>query len=175
MKAAVLNTFGAPLAIQTLPDPVLGTGEVIVDVIAAGIAGYAAARFLRRPQLSAGVAGRARAPGGIGRVRATGPDATRLSVGDWVFCDATVRSRDDALDPDMIAARLDLPHRAALPLHRYYHHGSFAEQMLVPTENVTRSATSSRPTQAAGAPSVTLLVPYGGLLGRRSGPARRCW
>jgi len=31
MKAAVLNAFGAPLAIRTLPDPVLGTGEVIVD------------------------------------------------------------------------------------------------------------------------------------------------
>ena len=31
MKAAVLNAFGAPLAIETLPDPVLGTGEVIVD------------------------------------------------------------------------------------------------------------------------------------------------
>jgi len=35
-------------------------------------------------------------PGGIGRVRAVGPDATRLAVGDWVFCDPTVRSRDDA-------------------------------------------------------------------------------
>ena len=32
MKAAVLNAFGEPLVIQTLPDPVLGTGEVIVDV-----------------------------------------------------------------------------------------------------------------------------------------------
>lgn len=41
-------------------------------------------------------------PGGIGRVRATGPDATMLSAGDWVFCDPTIRSRDDPVNPDMI-------------------------------------------------------------------------
>lgn len=41
MKAAVLNAVGEPLAVQTLPDPVLGTGEVIVDVAAAGVTNYA--------------------------------------------------------------------------------------------------------------------------------------
>ncbi len=45
MKAAVLHTFGAALAVETLADPVLGTGEVIVDVIAAGVAGYAGGVF----------------------------------------------------------------------------------------------------------------------------------
>ncbi len=40
MKAAVLNAFGAPLAIQTLPDPVLGTGEVIVDIVATAVTSY---------------------------------------------------------------------------------------------------------------------------------------
>src|SRR5271155_2629075 len=45
MKAAVLNAFGAPLDIETLPDPVLGTGEVIVDVVAAGVTSYAANVF----------------------------------------------------------------------------------------------------------------------------------
>ncbi len=34
MKAAILNAFGSPLAIETMSDPILGTGEVIVDVIA---------------------------------------------------------------------------------------------------------------------------------------------
>jgi alcohol dehydrogenase len=34
MRAAVLKAFGTPLDIQTVPDPVLGTGEVIVDVVA---------------------------------------------------------------------------------------------------------------------------------------------
>ena len=31
MKAAILKAFGSPLAIETMPDPVLGTGEIIVD------------------------------------------------------------------------------------------------------------------------------------------------
>ncbi|EKS73247.1 alcohol dehydrogenase zinc-binding domain-containing protein [Burkholderia sp. SJ98] len=33
MKAAILKTLGEPLAIEDLPDPSLGTGEVIVDVV----------------------------------------------------------------------------------------------------------------------------------------------
>ena len=39
--------------------------------------------------------------GAIGRVRAAGPDATRLVAGDWVFCDPTLRSRDGASTPDI--------------------------------------------------------------------------
>ena len=34
MKAAVLKAFGSPLVVETVPAPVLGTGEVIVDVAA---------------------------------------------------------------------------------------------------------------------------------------------
>jgi len=41
MKAAVLRAFGDSLSIETLPDPVIGTGEVIVDVVATGVASYA--------------------------------------------------------------------------------------------------------------------------------------
>ena len=98
MKAAVLNAFGSPLAIERLPDPVLGTGEVIVDVAAAGVASYAGEVFsgarnypLQLPVVSG--------CGAVGRVRATGPDVTRLAAGDWVWCDPTVavaRRRADA-------------------------------------------------------------------------------
>lgn len=45
MKAAVLKAFGNPLSIETVPDPVLGTGEVIVDVVAAGVLPYAGEVF----------------------------------------------------------------------------------------------------------------------------------
>jgi alcohol dehydrogenase len=34
MKAAILKAWGSPLAIETLSDPVLGTEEIIVDVVA---------------------------------------------------------------------------------------------------------------------------------------------
>jgi len=163
MKAAVLNAFGTPLAIETLPDPVLGTGEVIVDVAAAAIANYAAAVFsgARNYMLELPVVP---GPGGIGRVRATGPDATRLKPGDWVFCDSTIRSRDDAVNPDTMLLGWTYVNAAALPLHRYYHHGSFAEQMLVPTENVTPIGSIDAAEAGRWCAVSQLLVPYGGLL-----------
>jgi alcohol dehydrogenase len=37
MRAAVLEAFGSPLSARDVPDPMLGTGEVIVDVVAAGV------------------------------------------------------------------------------------------------------------------------------------------
>src|SRR5271169_6528989 len=93
MKAAVLKAFGSKLAIETLPDPVLDTGEVVVDVVATGVLPYAREVFSgeRNYMLTLPVV-----PGcaAIGRVRAVGPDATRLAPGDWVACDPTVRSRD---------------------------------------------------------------------------------
>ena len=41
MKAAILKAFGSPLSVEDWPDPVLGTGEIIVDVVAAPILSYA--------------------------------------------------------------------------------------------------------------------------------------
>jgi D-arabinose 1-dehydrogenase-like Zn-dependent alcohol dehydrogenase len=40
MKAAVLKSFGSPLAIEAVPVPVLGTGEVIVDIVATRVLLY---------------------------------------------------------------------------------------------------------------------------------------
>src|SRR5882757_5156452 len=88
MKAAVLKAFGSPLAIESVPEPVLGTGEVIVDVVATRVLAYAnevlsgERKYLLELPIVPG-------PGAIARVRATGPDATRLRPGDWVYCDPT--------------------------------------------------------------------------------------
>src|SRR5215213_8975521 len=134
MKAAVLKAFGSSLELQTVPDPVLGTGEVIVDVVATRVLSYANEVFSgeRKYLLELPVVP---GPGAIGRVRATGPDATHLSVGDWVYCDPTVRSRDDARAPDIILQGLTAGTERAMPLHRYYHDGAWAGQMRLPTEN----------------------------------------
>src|SRR5262245_66002406 len=86
MKAAVLKALGSPLAVETVPDPVLGTGEVIVDVAATKVLAYAGdvlsgqRRYLLDPPVIPGA-------GCIGRVREVGPDAPELKPGDWVFCD----------------------------------------------------------------------------------------
>ena len=163
MKAAVLNSFGSPLAIETLPDPVMGTGEAIVDVVAAPVLSYAGEVFsgARKYLLTLPVAPGA---GAIGRVRETGPDATHLAAGDWVYCDPTVRSRDDALNPDITLQGLSAGGAGGLRLQKHFHHGSFAERMMVPTENAIPvgpiDAADAAPWCAIG----TFLVPYGGLL-----------
>lgn len=163
MKAAVLKSFGSPLAIETVPDPVLGTGEVVVDVVAAGVLSYANEVFSgeRRYQLELPVIP---GPGCIGRVNATGPDATHLKVGDWVFCDPTIRSRDDALAPDITLQGWSARGPAALKLQRHFGQGAFAEKVLVPTENAKPIGAISESDAARWCALTTLLVPYGGFL-----------
>ena len=41
----MLKRFGEPLAIETLPDPGIGTGEVLVDVVATSVLPYSADIF----------------------------------------------------------------------------------------------------------------------------------
>ena len=163
MKAAVLNAFGEPLAIQTLADPAPGAGEVVVDVYAAGVAGYTAGILsgARNYALELPIVP---GPGGVGRVRAVGPDATRLSIGDWVFCDSTIRARDDAVDPATILLGWTGRTAAALPLHRHFHHGSYAERMLVPMETLTPIGAIDPADAGRWCGLSRLLVPFGGLL-----------
>jgi alcohol dehydrogenase len=163
MKAAILKEFGSPLSVETLPDPILGTGEVIVDVIAAPVLSYANEVFSgeRKYLLELPVAPGC---GAVGRVRSIGPDATHLAVGDLVFCDPTVRSRDDVMSPDITLQGLSARGEGGLRLQKHFHHGSFAERMLVPTENAIRIGAINPADAARWCALNTLLVPYGGLL-----------
>ncbi|WP_329046177.1 zinc-binding alcohol dehydrogenase family protein [Amycolatopsis sp. NBC_01488] len=163
MKAAVLEEFGKPLAVRDVPAPVLGTGEVLVDVVAAPVLPYAAEVFRgeRNYLLTLPVVPGA---GAVGRVRATGPDATRLAAGDWVLCDPVIRSRDDALTPDITLQGLSARGEGGVVLQRHFGHGSYAEQLLVPTENAIPLGRVD-PAEAGRWTALSLcLVPYGGLL-----------
>lgn len=91
--------------------------------------------------------------------------ATRLAVGDWVFCDSTVRSRDDVITPDIVLQGLSAGNaEGGLRLQRFYHNGSYAEQMLTPTENVVRLGEFNSRSAPQWCGMGSLLVPYGGLL-----------
>lgn len=169
MKAAVLKSFGSPLVIEDVPEPVIGTGEIIVDVVATRVLSYANEVFSgeRKYLLDLPVIP---GSGGIGRVRRIGPDATHLAIGDWVLCDPTVRSRDDALAPDITLQGWSARGEGGMRLQKHFRHGSFAEQIMVPTENVKRlgEITSAEATQwcAIG----TMLVAYGGFLAAKLQP-----
>jgi alcohol dehydrogenase len=163
MKAAVLTAFGSPLAIETRPAPTLGTGEVIVDVAASRVLAYAnevlsgERKYLMELPIIPG-------PGAIGRIRATGPDSTRLRPGEWVYCDPTVRSRDNARSPDIALQGLTGGTEAGLRLQRYFHDGAWAEQMRLPTENVVPIGDIDENDASRWCALGTLLVPYGGFL-----------
>jgi alcohol dehydrogenase len=166
MKAAVLKAFGSPLSVETIPDPMLGTGEVIVDVVAAGMLAYAGDVYSGKRQYLLELP-MVPGAGGIGRVRAVGPDATRLVAGDWVFVDPTVRSRDDAVVPDIILQGLTAGSPQAFSLQRFYHDGAYAEQMRVPTENAIPIGDIDSADAGRWCALGKLLVPYGGLLAGR--------
>ncbi|TRW80963.1 alcohol dehydrogenase [Mycolicibacterium sp. 018/SC-01/001] len=166
MKAAVLQSFGwpeVPLTVTEVPEPRIGTGEVLVDVLATVVPPYAAEvfsgerRYPLEPPVISGV-------GGIGRVVQVGPDATRLNPGDLVWCDSTVRSRDDAIAPDITLQGWSSAGEGGLRLSRYFHDGPFAERMVVPTENAIALGAIAPESIPHWAALGILLVPYGGLV-----------
>lgn len=163
MKAAVLEAFGSPLVVETLPDPRPGAGEVVVDVVAAPVPSYADEVLSGARQhplllpLATGV-------GAVGCVRAAGPDATRIGPGEWVFCDPTVRSRDDAVSPDVMLQGWIAPGEGAQRLQAHFRNGPFAERMLMPMENAVRLGDLDSADAGRWCTLGTFLVPYGGLL-----------
>jgi len=161
MKAAVLNEFGSPLEVTTLPDLVLGTGEIIVDVVAAHVLSYTGEvlRGERNYTLELPLA-----PGtaAVGRVRATGPDSTRLRPGDWVLCDITVRSRDSLQAPDIVLQGWSARGPGGRQLMRHYRHGAFASQMMIPTENAIPLGPLDEADAGRWCALDLLLVPFGG-------------
>jgi len=162
MKAAVLNEFGSPLELTTLPDLVLGTGEVIVDVVAAHVLSYTG-EVLRGERNYALELPLAPGTAAVGRVQATGPDSTRLRPGDWVLCDITVRSRDDLQAPDIVLQGWSARGSGGRQLMRHYRHGAFASQMMIPTENAIPLGPIDEADAGRWCALDLLLVPYGGL------------
>jgi alcohol dehydrogenase len=163
MRAAILKAFGAPLTVEDIAEPTLGTGEVLVDVVAAPVLSYAdevfsgARKYLLPTPVVPGC-------GAIGRVREVGPDATRLKPSDWVFCDPTVRSRDDALMPDITLQGWSARGEGGQKLQRYFRDGGFAERIRVPTENAAPIGDID-PSEAGHWCAINaLLIAYGGLL-----------
>jgi alcohol dehydrogenase len=163
MKAAVLEKLGSPLVVKELPDPVMGSGEVIVDLAAASVLAYAGKVFdgTRPYLLELPIVPGA---GGIGRIAAVGPDATHLKIGDWVNCDPTVRSRDNPSAPDIILQGLTAGTQSALPMQRYYHDGSYGQKLRTPTENVTPIGDIAPEDAAHWLGLGTSMVSYGGWL-----------
>jgi alcohol dehydrogenase len=161
MKAVVLEAFGTPLVVKNVPEPKLGSGEVIVDVAASGVLNYSHEVFSGQRQYMLALPA-IPGPSSIGRVRAVGPDSTRLAPGDWVFCDPTVRSRDGGDAPDITLQGLSARGPGGLKLQQYFRDGAWAERVRVPTENAIPIGEIDSAAAPAWCALGTFLVPYGG-------------
>lgn len=93
-KALVLSSFENPLSLENVPRPTAAAGEVVVRVLATSLLPYLQNVFngslpypLSLPMI----------PGlsAIGRVEKVGSDGVSLQPGQLIFCDFTVRGRDD--------------------------------------------------------------------------------
>lgn len=163
MKAALLSTRGSNLKIVDQPDPKPGTGEAVVRVQAVPVLSYMKDVLdgtRPYPLLLPIVPG----CGPIGIVESVGADATRVGQGQLVFCDPTVRSRDDVVAPDIMLQGLIAPGTGAQRLQAHFRNGAFAERMLAPLENIVPLDGFAQSDCAKLCWLNTLLVPYGGLL-----------
>ncbi|KAJ6151222.1 isopropanol dehydrogenase [Penicillium chermesinum] len=93
-KALVLHARDKPLVLENVPLPVASTGDAIVRVLAADIVPYMGDVISNKRPYPLSVP---LTPGNtaIARVHEVGPDSVALQPGQLVFCDITIRARDD--------------------------------------------------------------------------------
>ncbi|KAG0282088.1 hypothetical protein BGZ96_000842 [Linnemannia gamsii] len=118
-----------------LPTPIANNGDAVVKVIASRVVAYAkdvldGTRFY--PNELPMVPG----PGGVGIVQSVAPGAIHIKPGQMVFIDPTVRSRDHPIRPEAMLQGLVAIGRGQ-ELQKVWTNGSWAEEMLVPLENLT--------------------------------------
>ena len=163
MKAAFFQRMGDNPTVMEVPDPIVQAGDVLVDVMAAPVLPYAHEVFAgKRPMLFElpFVAG----TGAIGRISAVGSGTTELTIGDWVYCDPTLRARDAQGLPAISLQGLTASGASALPIQREYREGSWAEKLRLPLENVVPIGDIAAADAGRWLMLGTMLVPYGGLL-----------
>ncbi|CAD6445950.1 59f60e0d-5da3-4039-9d4e-87116aa3c607 [Sclerotinia trifoliorum] len=96
MRALYVEAQGQPFTIKTVPTPQPGPGSLVVKVLATDIDphlnqimnGELPYLYVPTPLIPGGRA--------IGRVAATGPDTTALSIGQLVTIEPFVRGRDNS-------------------------------------------------------------------------------
>jgi threonine dehydrogenase-like Zn-dependent dehydrogenase len=168
-KAYVQAEGGAPTTIQTVPTPSPLIGQILVDVLATPILSYTSGvlggnMFPLAHPLTPGIAA-------IGRIVAVGADSTVLKKDQLVFCNPSIRARDDISGGTSILQGWfgGMTSESMKLMQGPWRHGSWSEKLVVPTENVT-PLDEQRLTQELGYAIPQLcwinefLVPFGGFL-----------
>ncbi|PVG03607.1 isopropanol dehydrogenase [Serendipita vermifera] len=134
-KALILSSFKDPLdmSVDHVPFPSLSPGSAVVRVLATNIAPRAKKTFTGQIPWSLKLP---MAPGSasVCRVAAVGPDSVSLKVGQLVVVHTHIRGRDD---PTLsILHGLMAAGPAAKLMEGEWRHGSYAEYLKAPLENI---------------------------------------
>ncbi|KAF9904255.1 hypothetical protein EC991_002913 [Linnemannia zychae] len=138
IKAAVhegVNPSVPFLKVTNIPAPVALNGDAVVKILATRVVSYSKEVFdgsRPYPNHLPMVPG----PGGVGIIQSVAPGATHIKPGQMVYIDPTVRSRDHPITPDAMLQGL-VAFGKGIELQRVWNNGSWAEEMLVPLENLT--------------------------------------
>ncbi|KAF5860102.1 hypothetical protein ETB97_002063 [Aspergillus alliaceus] len=134
-KALILHSHDAPLSLETVPRPVAHTGEVVVRILAADIVPYMSQVLNGSRQYPMPLP---MTPGNtaIGRVHEVGPDAVELKPGQLVFCDITVRARDNPSVSILFGVHGGKDPAAQKLMDGPWRNATYAEYTRFPLENV---------------------------------------
>jgi alcohol dehydrogenase len=136
MKAALLKEKGQNLQVEDIPAPLPAPGGVKIRVIASHILSFTQNLFsgdipvqLPTPYIPG--------PSAIGIVEELTGETTGLEVGQKVFCNPYITSKEQiGLQDGILKGWFGLTENASRLLE-IWKHGSFAEQTVYPVENVT--------------------------------------
>ncbi|KAL9592580.1 MAG: hypothetical protein Q9179_006570 [Wetmoreana sp. 5 TL-2023] len=133
-RAVVHTSPNTPLCVQIAPAPSPGPGSAVVKILATPVLPYmsevltGALPYPISLPLTPGTSA-------IGRLTATGPDATALTPGALVLCDLFVSARDDPSARFLMGLHSGAP--TARPLmDGEWRHSTWAELAKFPLENI---------------------------------------
>ena len=137
MKAARLYSTTQPLKIESIPEPQLRSGSVIVKVLSthvppftnkviSGELGYALPEFPFTPGTSA-----------IAIIEAVADDVFDLEIGQKVFCDPYIYSQTAGAKPDAILLGWTGLAAESARIQALWKDGTFAEKVLFPAQCLT--------------------------------------
>jgi threonine dehydrogenase-like Zn-dependent dehydrogenase len=166
-RALVLSSFEKPVSVESIPKPVAKAGEVVVRVLATHLVPYSRKIFdgssgypLSLPMVPGSMA--------IGRIEDIGPDAVSLTKGQLVFCDVTIRGRDDPNVSILFGTHAGVTPASRTLMDGEWRHSTLAEFARFPLENVfpldeDRLINKMKYTVADLCYFAVCMIPYGGL------------
>ncbi|PYH63386.1 putative isopropanol dehydrogenase [Aspergillus vadensis CBS 113365] len=134
-KAAVIYARDKPLVVENVPRPVALTGDAIVRILAADIVPYMREVITNQRPYPLSIP---MTPGNtaIARIHEVGPDCVTLRPGQLVFCDITIRARDNPAVTMLYGVHGAIHPAAQKLMDGVWRNGTYAEYARFPLENL---------------------------------------